>query len=280
MKEKTYKDRLNDFLEYLKEEEREQSTRRQYARDVERFFDYLKERSLTKKNAVEYKRELETQCRPVSVNAKLSALNSFFHFLGRDDLRLKLLKVQRRVYCPAEKELSRAEYLRLVKAAERGKDRRLSLLLQTICCMGIRVSEVRHITVEAVRKGEAVISLKGKTRIILIPKQLRIRLNEYIHQRKIVSGAVFVTRNGTPLDRSNVWKMMKALCSKAGVDKRKVFPHNLRRLFARCFYAVDKDIAKLADILGHSSINTTRIYILSSGAEHRRRLDELNLIII
>lgn len=280
MEEKVYKAQLTDFLEYLKEEEREQSTRQQYARDVERFLDYMEERPLTKKSAVEYKKELEAQCRPTSVNAKLSALNSFFHFLGRDDLRLKLLKVQRRVYCPAEKELSRAEYLRLVKTAERGKDRRLALLLQTICCMGIRVSEVRHITVEAVNKGEAVIRLKGKTRVILIPKKLRMKLKEYIRQRKIVSGAVFVTRNGTPLDRSNVWKMMKALCSKAGVDKTKVFPHNLRRLFARCFYAVDKDIAKLADILGHSSINTTRIYILSSGAEHRRRLDELNLIVI
>ncbi len=159
------------------------------------------------------------------------------------------------------------------------KNKKLSLLLQTICGTGIRVSELKYITVEALNQGEAVIRLKGKTRAILIPRKLQKKLREYVRHEKIVSGAVFITRTGRPLDRSNIWKMMKALCKEAGIDGRKVFPHNLRHLFARCFYSVNKDIAKLADILGHSSINTTRSYIISSGTEHRRRLDALGLVI-
>lgn len=175
--------------------------------------------------------------------------------------------------------MSKAEYLRLVKATKEKKNEKLALLLQTICGTGIRVSEVAYITAEAVCRGEAVIRLKGKTRTILLPKKLQKALKEYMRREKITTGPVFVTRTGRPLDRSNIWKMMKALCRDAGVDKKKVFPHNLRHLFARCFYSVDKDIAKLADILGHSSINTTRIYIISSGTEHRRRLDALGLLL-
>ena len=213
------------------------------------------------------------------MNAKLSALNSFFAFIGRRDLKLKLLKIQKSAYCPADKELSKAEYVRLVRAAEGRKNYRLALLLQTICCTGVRVSEVRYITAEAVNRGEAVIRLKGKTRRILLPKKLQRCLKTYLRREKITAGPVFVTRTGRPLDRSNIWKMMKALCQEAGVDEKKVFPHNLRHLFARCFYSIDKDIAKLADILGHSSINTTRIYIISSGTEHRRQLDALGLVV-
>lgn len=209
---------------------------------------------------------------------KLSALNSFFEFVGRSDLRLKLLKIQQKAYCSAEKELSKAEYLRLVKTAEQEDNQKLALLLQTICGTGIRVSEVKYITAEAVNRGEASIRLKGKNRTILIPKKLQKRLKDYIRREKIKDGPVFITRTGKPLDRSNIWRMMKALCQEAGVDEKKVFPHNLRHLFARCFYSIDKDIAKLADILGHSSINTTRIYIITSGAEHRRQLDALELV--
>ena len=193
-------------------------------------------------------------------------------------MKLKFLKIQESVYCSAEKELSKKEYQRLVDTAKKQKNEKLVLLLQTICGTGIRVSEVKYITSEAVCQGEAVIRLKGKTHTILLPKKLQKALKNYIRREKILTGPVFITRTGRPLDRSNIWKMMKALCRDAGVDEKKVFPHNLRHLFARCFYALDKDIAKLADILGHSSINTTRIYIITSGVEHRRQLDALGLV--
>lgn len=242
------------------------------------FFPALGTGELTKEATLSYKEKLEQDYQPVSVNVKLSALNSFFEFVGRSDLRLKLLKIQQKAYCSAEKELSKAEYLRLVKTAEQEDNQKLALLLQTICGTGIRVSEVKYITAEAVNRGEASIRLKGKNRTILIPKKLQKRLKDYIRREKIKDGPVFITRTGKPLDRSNIWRMMKALCQEAGVDEKKVFPHNLRHLFARCFYSIDKDIAKLADILGHSSINTTRIYIITSGAEHRRQLDALELV--
>lgn len=273
-----YESQVENYLNYLKKEERSESTRRQYRRDIFCFLSSLGESLLTKEAAVAYKQKLEQDYQPTSVNAKLSALNSFFTFLGRSDLRLKLLKIQRKAYCPTEKELSKEEYQRLIKAAEREKNQKLALLLQTICGTGIRVSEVKYITAEAISRGEASIQLKGKNRTILIPRKLQKSLKEYLRQQKITTGPVFVTRTGQPLDRSNVWRMMKVLCREAGVDEKKVFPHNLRHLFARCFYSIDKDIAKLADILGHSSINTTRIYIITSGAEHRRQLDTLGLV--
>lgn len=279
MKTNNYEDQMKDYLNYLRVEERSAATIGQYRRDVLCFFRFIKGRELTKEAALYYKEELEQKYRPVSVNAKLSALNSYFSFIGRTELKLKLLKIQKKVFCPAEKELSRAEYQRLVKAAQDRKNKKLSLLLQTICSTGIRVSEVRYITVEAVSRGEAVIRLKGKNRTILLPKKLQKVLKDFAYREKITAGPVFITRTGRSLDRSNIWKMMKALCLDAGVDSKKVFPHNLRRLFARCFYSADKDIAKLADILGHSSINTTRIYIITSGAEHRRRLDALGFVV-
>lgn len=273
-----YESQVENYLNYLKKEERSESTRRQYRRDIFCFLSSLGEALLTKEAAVAYKQKLEQDYQPTSVNAKLSALNSFFTFLGRSDLRLKLLKIQRKAYCPTEKELSKEEYQRLIKAAEREKNQKLALLLQTICGTGIRVSEVKYITAEAISRGEASIQLKGKNRTILIPRKLQKSLKEYLQTQNITTGPVFITRTGQPLDRSNVWRMMKVLCREAGVDEKKVFPHNLRHLFARCFYSIDKDIAKLADILGHSSINTTRIYIITSGAEHRRQLDTLGLV--
>lgn len=279
MKTNNYIIQIENYLNHLRNEERSLATINQYRRDILCFFAFLDTKELTKDATLHYKQELEQQYQPVSVNAKLSALNSFFSFIGRSNLRLKLLKIQKSAYCPTEKELSKAEYLRLVKAAEGNKNRKLALLMQTICGTGIRVSEVKYITAEAVSRGEAVIRLKGKTRMILIPKRLQKRLRDYMHREKIAAGPVFVTKTGRPLDRSNIWKMMKALCQDAGVNEKKVFPHNLRHLFARCFYSVDKDIAKLADILGHSSINTTRIYIITSGTEHRHRLDALGLVV-
>lgn len=268
-----------EYMDYLRDEERSPATIEQYRRDLFCFFTFLDTRDLEREEVLHYKKRMEQEYQPASVNAKLSALNSYFSFIGRGDLKVKFLKIQKSVYCSEEKELNKAEYLRLIEAAENKRNEKLSLLLQAICGTGIRVSEVRYITAEAVRRGEAVIRLKGKTRTILIPRKLQKNLREYMHREKIRTGPVFVTRSGQPLDRSNIWKMMKALCKDAGVEEKKVFPHNLRHLFARCFYSVDKDIVRLADILGHSSINTTRIYTITSGAEHRRLLDALGLVV-
>ena len=271
--------RVEKYLEYLRNQERSLATVEQYRRDIMCFIEFLDLGELTRGTVLDYKHKLEQEYQPVSVNTKLSALNNFFSFIGRSDLKLKLLSIQKSAFCSAEKELSREEYLRLVRAAKKKNNEKLALLLQTICGTGIRVSEVKYITAEAVESGEAVIRLKGKTRAILLPRKLQKILRGYMKRLQIISGPVFITRSGRPLDRSNIWKMMKMLCRDAGVDEKKVFPHNLRHLFARCFYSLDKDIARLADILGHSNINTTRIYIISSGAEHRRHLDTLGLVV-
>lgn len=209
----------------------------------------------------------------------LASLNSLFMFLGWSDCRAKSIKLQRQVYCSKERELTKAEYTKLVNTAKKKGNERLNLILQTICGMGIRVSELQYITVEAVRNGEAVVSLKGKTRTVFIVKDLRKKLLRYAAEQGIKSGLVFITRTGNMINRTNIWREMKNLCEQAGVNPQKVFPHNLRHLFARTFYGIEKDIAKLADILGHSSINTTRIYIISTGAEHRRRMEKMRLII-
>ena len=212
-----------------------------------------------------------------SINSMLASVNSLLRFLGWEDCKVKNLKTQRRTYCPEEKELTRTEYLRLLEAA---KDQpQLKLIMETICGTGIRVSELRHFTVEAVKNGQIEISCKGKIRTILIPGKLRKLLLAYARKAGIRSGVIFLNREGRPLGRSSIWAKMKRLCAAAGVAAGKVFPHNLRKLFARSFYKIGRDIAKLADVLGHSSINTTRIYIMTSGAEHRRQLDRLGLVI-
>ncbi len=274
--------KVNEYVRYLEREEKSVTTCRQYRQDVLcflKYVDFIEESELTKEMVLSYKEYLQTIYKATSVNAKIAALNSFFSFLGRNDLKVCQLKIQHTAFCSKEKELSKAEYLRLIKAAKEQKNEKLSLLVQTICGTGIRVSELKFITAEAVRDGEASIQLKGKTRVILISGKLRKMLHGYMNRNGIVSGPVFITRNGKPLDRSNIWKKMKELCKDARVEKKKVFPHNLRHLFARTFYSIDKDIAKLADILGHTSVNTTRIYIISSGQEHRRRMDALGLVI-
>jgi integrase/recombinase XerD len=273
------KEKIMAFIQHLGQEERSSATLVQYQRDISQFLDYAGDTSLTKALVIRYKEELQRQLQPSSVNTKLAAINGFFSFLGRAELRVKQLKIQRRPFCPKEKELTKAEYLRLIDAANRQENEKLSLLIQTICGTGIRVSELCFVTAEAVASGEAHIHLKGKNRTILITGKLRKALKSYLKRRGITSGPVFVTKTGRALDRSNIWKMMKALCASAGVEREKVFPHNLRHLFARCFYSVDRDIAKLADILGHSSINTTRLYIVSSGQEHRRKMDTLGLVV-
>ena len=221
----------------------------------------------------------ENDYAPRSINSMLASIHKFFDVLGWADCKVKTVKLQRQVFCSEEKELTKAEYARLCRTAERKHNERLCLILQTICGTGIRVSELQFITVEAVRKGEATVSLKGKTRSIFIVRDLQKKLIRYISEQKITTGAVFITRTGKPMSRTNIWREMKNLCLEAEVDPEKVFPHNLRHLFARVFYGIEKDIAKLADILGHSSIETTRIYIVSSGSEHRKLMETMRLVI-
>ena len=214
-----------------------------------------------------------------SINSMLASLNSFFFYIGWTDMNVKTLKLQKELFRPEEKELTKDEYKRLCNTADRKHNERLLLILQTICGTGIRVSELEYITVEAARRGSATVSCKGKTREVFIVKELQKKLLRYISEQEIKSGYIFITRTGKPISRTNIWREMKSLCIEANVNPSKVFPHNLRHLFARVFYGIEKDIAKLADILGHSSINTTRIYIISTGTEHRRRMENMHLII-
>lgn len=270
---------IERFRNYLREEEKSENTLEKYIRDVTAFSAFCDE-AITKDTVIAYKQSLIDGGYAVrSINSMLASINSLLSFLGWYELRVKSLKVQQQVFCPEEKELTRTEYERLCLTAERKQNERLCLILQTICGTGIRVSELQFITVEAVRKGEATVSLKGKTRSIFIVRDLQKKLLQYISEQKITAGAVFVTRTGKPMSRTNIWREMKNLCIEAEVNPKKVFPHNLRHLFARVFYGIEKDIAKLADILGHSSINTTRIYIISTGTEHRQRMERMRLII-
>lgn len=271
--------KIENFRKYLREEEKSDNTIEKYIRDVSAFSAFC-EGSITKDTVISYKQSLINGEYAVrSINSMLASINSLFSFLGWYELRVKSLKVQQQVFCPEEKELTKAEYERLCRTAERKQNERLCLILQTICGTGIRASELQFITVEAVRKGEAIVSLKGKTRSIFIVRDLQKKLLRYISEQKITAGAIFITRSGKPMNRTNIWREMKKLCIEAEVNPEKVFPHNLRHLFARVFYGIEKDIAKLADILGHSSINTTRTYIISTGTEHRQRMERMRLII-
>ena len=268
------------FATHLQSEEKSENTIEKYIRDVKAFATYAGEVEITKKSVITYKNKLISDNYAVrSINSMLASLNCLFSFLGWADLKVKSIKLQRQIFCPEEKELTKAEYMRLVNTAKQKGNERLNLLIQTICGTGIRVSELQYITVEAVKCGEAVVSLKGKTRSVFIVRELQKKLLRYAAEQKITSGAIFITRNGKPISRANIWREMKNLCEHAGVSPQKVFPHNLRHLFARTFYGIEKDIAKLADILGHSSINTTRIYIITTGNEHRQRMENMRLII-
>ncbi len=268
------------FAVYLKSEEKSENTIEKYMRDVRAFCAYVGEAEMTKETVIAYKNKLLSENYAArSVNSVLASINSLLSFLGWADLKVKSIKLQRQIYCPEEKELTKAEYIRLVNTAKQKGNERLNLLIQTICGTGIRVSELQYITVEAVKCNEAVLSLKGKTRSVFIVRELQKKLLRYAAEQKISSGAIFITRSGKPMSRTNIWREMKSLCVEAGVNPQKVFPHNLRHLFARTFYGIEKDIAKLADILGHSSINTTRIYIITTGNEHRQRMENMRLII-
>lgn len=267
-----------NFENHLTEQEKSPTTIEKYIRDVRAFSAFAGRKTITKETVILYKKHLQENYAVRSVNSMLASVNSLFAFLGWHDLKVKSLKFQQQVFCPEEKELTRAEYSRLCMTAKRKHNERLNLILQTICGTGIRVSELQYITVEAVKQGEAVVNCKAKTRSVFIVKELKQKLLRYATEQGIKSGMIFVTRTGKPISRTNIWREMKALCKEANVNPQKVFPHNLRHLFARTFYGIEKDIAKLADILGHSSINTTRIYIISTGTEHRKRMENMHLI--
>ena len=270
---------LQAYTHHLLTEEKSGATVEKYLRDVRAFVRWLDGRSVSKERTAAWKGCLVSQgYAPATVNAMLSALNSLLEFLGLQECRVKFLKIQRRLFRDAHRELTKEEYRRLLEAAHRLGRERLELLIETVGSTGIRVSEVPYITVEAVRQGKAEITLKGKVRTILLPGKLCHKLQKYAKKQKIASGAIFRTRSGRELGRRQIWAELKGLCKHAGVEPGKVFPHNLRHLFATVFYRACRDLAKLADLLGHSSIETTRIYLVTSGAEHQRELDRLGLV--
>ena len=264
---------IDTFKTYLLNEEKSSSTLEKYIRDILAFSVWLGT------TVLEYKKYLIDNYAPASVNSILSSLNSFFGFNEWVDCKVKTLKIQRQLFVSSSKELTKTEYKQLLNAALSQHNKRLYMLMQTICATGIRVSELKYITVEAVKSGVATINCKGKMRVVMMTKDLCKQLNAYIKEQKIKSGSVFVSKNGRPLDRSNIWSDMKKLCETAGVSKEKVFPHNLRHLFARTYYSLEKDIVRLADILGHANVNTTRIYTMESGEIHMRQLQKLGLLL-
>lgn len=270
---------LAGFERYLTEMERSAATKEKYLRELRSFAAWLGDRELTKEKTAAWKRHLaETGRAPSGVNAALSALNGLLVFLGREDCRVRFLKIQRRIFREPGRELTQCEYQRLVRCARTQGRERLALIFETICATGIRVSELRYITVEAVKRGQTEVSLKGKVRPIVLPKTLCCKLLTYAKAKKITSGEIFLTEGGKSLSRSRVWTEMKTVCAAARVNARKVFPHNLRHLFATVFYKMYHDIVRLADLLGHSSLETTRIYLRTSGNEQRRRLERMRLI--
>lgn len=272
------KDDIRGFSQHLEHDEKSQATIDKYHRDVMAFWAVVGGEPLTKEIVMAYKKHLIEQSYAVSsINSMLASVNAFLEYLDLQEYKVKNIRTQRQTYCSEDKELSKGEYLRLLEASK--KNEQLNLVIQTICGTGIRVSELQYFTVEAVRSGQVVVACKNKTRTILVPGKLRKLLLSYVKRKQITTGTIFVTRSGAPLNRSNIWSAMKKLCEAAGVKASKVFPHNLRKLFARTFYGIEKDIAKLADILGHSSINTTRIYIMTTGTEHLRRIERLGLVI-
>ena len=272
-------DQLVLFQQHLAGEEREQSTIEKYIREIRFFQTWLTGRSVTAEIVARWKNYLRAKgYQPETINSKLSALNKFFSFIGWAECRMKYLKIQRKLFRGTERELTKAEYIRLLETANSGGKVRLALLIETICATGIRVSEVKYITEEAIQAGRADIALKGKIRTILLPGKLCRKLQKYARKQKITSGEIFLTRSGKGISRRQIWAEMKALCKKANVAPSKVFPHNLRHLFARTFYRACRDVAKLADVLGHSSIETTRIYLISTGVEHACQLERLGLI--
>lgn len=273
-------EQLAQFRSSLEEAEKSEATTEKYLRDCRRFAAFCGGEEIDKNKVIAYKQSLiEAGYAVRSINSMLASVNSLLVFLGWGELRVRALKLQRQTFCPEEKELSREEYERLCTAASSSHNERLNLILQTICATGIRVSELRYITVEAARSGVAEVCGKTKIRMIFLVKKLQKKLLRYISEQRIKSGPIFVTRMGQPMNRTAIWREMKNLCQAAKVRPEKVYPHNLRHLFARIFYRIEKDLAKLADILGHSSVNTTRIYIMSTGREHREEMEHMRLIL-
>lgn len=270
---------IERYLSHLREQERSPATIQKYAHDLKALSRWLMGEPATKATLLEWKQRLSESYAPATVNAMLTAVNGCFRFLGWKELPVKLLRLQKNLFLEESRELTRQEYVRLVSTARCRGEQQLTLVIQTLCATGIRVSELRFITVEVLRRGRAEVSNKGKRRIVFLPEKLRRLLRSFAKAQKITAGAVFVTRTGQPLNRSNIWRSMKALCGAAGVAAQKVFPHNLRHLFARIFYSMEKDLSRLADILGHSSVNTTRIYTAESGAVHARQMERMGLIV-
>ncbi len=269
---------LHEYESYLIRAEKSHATVEKYMHDARDFAAAQQGRDITKEAVLAWKQMLlDRGCAVRTVNAKIAAVNGLLTFLNAPELRVKPIRLQKQIYCREERQLQKQEYLRLLDAARRSPA--LYLIMETICGTGIRVSELQHFTVETVHTGEISVSCKGKTRVILIPGKLKRKLLRYAEKQRIRTGAIFRTGKGTPLHRSTIWRQMKQLCTAAKVSAGKVFPHNLRKLFARTFHAMEKDVAKLADLLGHSSIDTTRIYIMSTGQEHRQVLERMGLII-
>ena len=270
---------MHNFERYLKEDEKSDATISKYMHDLKCFEEYAQGHHIEKSLTMEYKDFLKERYAVTSANSMLAAMNSYLRFEGWHDCCVKQFKIQRRAYCAEDDELTKEEYIRLLEAAKKKNNERLYMLLQTICCTGIRISELQYITVESLERGEAEVNCKGKIRRIFIVHDLCEKLYEYTVKQRIAEGPVFVTEKGNPMNRSNIWREMKSLCEDAGVRETKVYPHNLRHLFARTFYGIEKDISKLADVLGHTNINTTRIYIISTGEEHKKKMEQMGLVI-
>ncbi len=269
---------LSAFKKHLVKEEKSTVTIEKYVRDARTFIEFAKGKRISKELTIDYKHHLQNcKYKTRSVNSMIASVNAFLSFCGLNDCKAKALRVQKSAYISEDKELTKNDYAQLVKAAK--EKSQLNLVIQTICATGIRVSELKYFTVEAVKTGEVCVNCKNKIRTIIIPNSLKKLLLNYARAKNITDGIIFVTKNGKPLDRSYIWAQMKRLSKSAGINPSKVFPHNLRKLFARTFYAIQKDIAKLADVLGHSSIETTRIYIMTAGNEHRRFVEKLGLIV-
>lgn len=269
---------IEKYNSYLQEQEKSTATIQKYIHDLKALCQYLNGAAVTKILLLSWKQKLIEQYAPSSVNTMLAGLNGLLDFCGWNDLKIKPLKIQRSLFCQEEKQLTKEEYFCLVQAAKRKKNERLALIIQTICATGIRVSELQYITAEAVNSGKVVVRCKGKVRNVFLPSKLRQILRSYMKQQKRFTGSVFVTSTGKPMNRSNIWREMKRLCQDAGVSENKVFPHNLRHLFARTYYSLEKDLSRLADILGHTSVSTTRIYTMESGTIHQKQIDRMMLV--
>ena len=270
---------LRNFERHLKDDEKSDATISKYMHDLKCFAEFVQSRNIDKLLVLEYKDFLKENYAVTSANSMLAAMNSYLRFEGWHDSCVKQFKVQKKAYCSENEELTKEEYVRLLTTARQNGNERLFMLLQTICCTGIRISELEYITVEALERGEAEVDCKGKLRRIFIVPDLCHKLQTYASEHGIISGPIFITKKGNAMNRSNIWREMKALCRRAGVCEQKVYPHNLRHLFARTFYGIEKDIAKLADVMGHTNINTTRIYIISTGEEHKKKMEQMNLVI-